>query len=141
MYPPNLQRARRLRPIGSFAPTYEDAYSRGLAAGREAQERSAKRRKLDQYSIPTSNRPTFKYGHYGQVEPGRLMLDLVSCDGDTHDERGPIYFGPENILKHDKSVYSSKSSKCNIVLRHHDGTAFCLEKLYIVAPDRGFTAP
>jgi hypothetical protein len=26
-------------------------------------------------------------------------------------------------------------------LRHHDDSTFCLEKLYIIAPENGFTAP
>jgi len=68
-------------------------------------------------------------------------MDIYSCDGGVHFERGLIYYGEHNILKHDQSVYCSKSPKCNIILRHHDRTDFCLEKLYIIAPNIGFTAP
>ncbi|CAD0087066.1 unnamed protein product [Aureobasidium vineae] len=99
------------------------------------QQWNVKRRKLTHES-------NYKYGRYGQVEPGRLRLELESCDGEVHNEEcSGIDFGPENILKHDKSVYCSRASKCNIVLRHHDDSTFCLEKLYIIAPENGFTAP
>ncbi|GAB7347819.1 hypothetical protein MBLNU459_g5356t1 [Dothideomycetes sp. NU459] len=106
----------------------------------DTRPRQAKRRKLHQYD--QEPRSTFKYGYYGQVEPGKLRLELESCDGDTfRDELSDISLGPENILKHDKSVYCSRASKCNIVLRHHDFSPFCLEKLHIIAPENGFTAP
>ncbi|KAK4999392.1 hypothetical protein LTR28_013379, partial [Elasticomyces elasticus] len=87
-----------------------------------------------------------KYGHYGQVMPGRLRMDLVSCNGGIHDnsiheEPGSVYRGPENILKHDKSVYCSKYPRCNLILRHLDEAPFSLEKLYIIAPEGGYTAP
>lgn len=84
-----------------------------------------------------------KYGYYGQVEPGRLVLDLISCDGGEHrDSRHPATsLGPDNMLRHDKSVYCSDRPYTNIVLRHADDTPFCLEKLHIVGPEHGFTAP
>ncbi|GAM84211.1 hypothetical protein ANO11243_022040 [Dothideomycetidae sp. 11243] len=138
-----LRRRRGLRNMGVVhSPTYE---GRGLARTEESHDdiedrpRHAKRRKLDS-SFSVYDR-SYKYGHYGQVEPGRLKLDLCSCDGGTHQDRTSPYYGPANILKHDKSVYSSQSPHCNIILRHHDSTAFTLEKLIVIAPEDGFTAP
>ena len=88
-------------------------------------------------------RPAIKYGYFGQVEPGRLQMELVSCDGGEHvDPRNPTqYLGPKNVLRHDKSVYCSERSSVNVILRHADDTPFCLEKLHIVGPEHGFTAP
>ena len=69
-------------------------------------------------------------------------MELVSCDGGEHkDPRSPDSLASENILRHDKSVYCSERSSVNLVLRHADDTAFCLEKLHIVAPENGFTSP
>lgn len=135
-------RRRRVRPAGVHSPTYEGRpYQREVdfAESQDERQHSAKRRKLDHNSSPPSKK-AFKYGHYGQVEPGRLKLDLHSCDGEVH-ESGSVHLGPDNVLKHDQSVYCTKAPKCNIILRHHDGSAFCLEKLHIVAPSSGFTAP
>lgn len=77
------------------------------------------------------------------MEPGKLRLEMVSCDGGVHvDPRNPsTYLGEENVLKHDKSVYCSERPSAGITLRHADGTAFALEKLHIVGPESGFTAP
>lgn len=99
--------------------------------------RQRKRRKTDH---PAKD-ATFRYGRYGQVDPGRLRLYVDSCDGHVHDDRTNMYYGPENILKHDKSVYCTTKSRCNIILRHHDASPFTLEKLHILAPENGFTAP
>lgn len=70
-------------------------------------------------------------------------MELISCDGGEHiDPRHPAQFlGAKNILRHDKSVYCSERPSSNIVLRHLDNTPFCLEKLHIVGPEHGFTAP
>lgn len=118
------------------APDLESDPADELDDGRR---RGAKRRKL-RHAEHADARP-FTYGYYGQVEAGRLKLHLESCDGEIHDDRGRIYYGPENILQHDQSVYCTKSSRCNIVLRHHDSSPFTLERLYIIAPENGFTAP
>lgn len=102
--------------------------------------RTAKRRKL-RHSSPAPTQ-TYKYGHYGQVESGRLKLVLKGCDGGVHTEgRGTVTYTPANILKHDKSVYCTQRDQCNIILRHHDDTSFSLEKFFVVAPESGFTAP
>lgn len=136
--PPSRMRRRRYRDPEQSPPRFSRRPSATEPSSDvdDIRQRSAKRRKL------THSETTFRYGHYGQVEAGRLRLVLESCDGEVHNEdRSLIDFGPENILKHDKSVYCSRASKCNIVLRHHDDSTFCLEKLYIIAPENGFTAP
>ncbi|KXS99309.1 hypothetical protein AC578_6736 [Pseudocercospora eumusae] len=104
--------------------------------------RRAKRRRLD-FDAPTPPRQPIKYGYYGQVEPGRLKLEIISCDGgEQRDPRSPTtYLGPQNLLRHDKSVYCSDRPSSSIVLRHGDDSPFCLEKLHIVGPEHGFTAP
>ncbi|KAK4501086.1 hypothetical protein PRZ48_006892 [Zasmidium cellare] len=108
----------------------------------DPRSRRPKRRKLD--SDPSSSaRPPIKYGHWGQVEPGKLKLEIISCDGGEHrDPRHPnTYLGSQNVLRHDKSVYCSERQSSSIVLRHADDTPFCLEKLHVVGPEHGFTAP
>ncbi|KAK5107261.1 hypothetical protein LTR62_001577 [Meristemomyces frigidus] len=105
--------------------------------------RRSKRRKLDNDHTNIALVPPIKYGHFGQVEAGTLKLDLVSCDGGDHvDPRSPgLYLGVKNVLEHNKSVYCSERSSANIVLKHADDTTFALEKLHIVGPEHGFTAP
>lgn len=132
-----LQRRRQRSPIaGSPAAEQRDVGSE------DSRRRRPKRRKLDVESSLTPKQP-IKYGHYGQVEPGRLALDIISCDGGEHrDPKHPsTYLGPQNLLQHDKSVYCSERPNSSILLRHSDDTPFCLEKLHIVGPEHGFTAP
>lgn len=128
-----LQR-RRQRSPGSEA--------QDLGSSEETRRRRPKRRKLDS-DLSSPPKQPIKYGHFGQVEPGRLKLEIISCDGGEHrDPRSPsTYLGPQNLLRHDKSVYCSDRPSSSIVLRHADDTPFCLEKLHIVGPDNGFTAP
>jgi hypothetical protein len=82
----------------------------------------------------------FSYGRYGQVEPGKLKMEIVSCDGGIFSEHGGNY-AAENVLKNDSTVYCTKSNRCNLVLRHQGGTAFSLKELIIKAPHSGYTAP
>lgn len=99
-----------------------------------------KRRKLDHDSdVPAFQ--GFRYGHFGQVASGKLKMELVSCDGGDFEEDNLALYRAENILKNDKSVYCTKSNSCNVLLRHQGETTFCLEKLVIKTPERGFTAP
>jgi len=115
----------------------------GEATGTDDPDRRrAKRRRLDS-DHSASIRDPIKYGHFGQVEIGKLQLEIISCDGGEHsDPRHPdTYLGPQNLLKHDKSVYCSERPTSSIVLRHMDDTPFCLEKLHVVGPENGFTAP
>lgn len=127
-----LQRRRQRSPGSEPRDTGSD----------DSLRRRAKRRRLD-FEAPTPPRQPIKYGYYGQVEPGRLKLEIISCDGGEHrDPRSPTtYLGPQNLLRHDKSVYCSDRPSSGIVLRHGDDSPFCLEKLHIVGPEHGFTAP
>ena len=107
----------------------------------DAGRRRTKRRKLD--LDDNKGILDFSYGYHGQVVPGSLKMEIVSCDGGLHEEsygQGRQYL-PENILRNDKSVYCTKHGKCNIILRHQGETPFTLKKLVIKAPASGFTAP
>jgi hypothetical protein len=111
----------------------------GVSDSAEA-SRVSKRRKTD----ANSDAPEFKgfrYGHYGQVEPGKLKMEIESCDGGTFSEEHGANFTAVNVLSDDNSVYCTKGNRCNLVLRHQGGTAFCLQELVIKAPPEGFTAP
>ncbi|KAJ8109874.1 hypothetical protein OPT61_g7137 [Boeremia exigua] len=104
--------------------------------------RRTKRRKLDHESGRTTEYQSYKYGYKGQVVPGRLRMEVVSCDGGQIKRDNPMkMYNVENVLKNDKSVYCSESSKCNLLLRHIGDAPFALEKVVIRAPDRGFTSP
>ncbi|TVY78236.1 hypothetical protein LSUE1_G008903 [Lachnellula suecica] len=101
--------------------------------------RRAKRRKLDTDKVDAGFE-AFHYGKYGQVEPGKLKMEIVSCDGGIFDEPGGDY-SAENILRNDTTVYCTKSNRCNLVLRHQGATVFSLKELIIKAPHTGYTAP
>jgi hypothetical protein len=104
--------------------------------------RRNKRRKLDIDSCG-AGLSGFSYGRYGQVEPGELNMQIVSCDGGNYaeDDGGSRDYEAENVLRKDTTVYCTKSNRCNLVLRHKGGTAFTLTGLDIKAPRRGYTAP
>jgi hypothetical protein len=109
--------------------------------GEAETNRRVKRRKLDTDKLDDSF-TGFKYGKYGQVEPGKLKMEIVSCDGGIFDEpniRGD--FAAENVLRNDTTVYCTKSNRCNLVLRHQGATVFSLKELIIKAPHTGYTAP
>ncbi|SPQ22870.1 ea4a37c6-b890-4da2-9405-0e85aafaed95 [Thermothielavioides terrestris] len=95
------------------------------------ESRRVKRRKLDSDRLGPSFRG-FHYGRYGQIEPGQLTMEIVSCDGGLYSDEHS--YAPENILKSDASVYCTKGNRCNIVLKHQGGTVFTLEELIIKAP-------
>ncbi|KAI1144171.1 hypothetical protein F5Y05DRAFT_19517 [Hypoxylon sp. FL0543] len=101
--------------------------------------RRVKRRKLDSDRL-TSGFQGFRYGKYGQVEPGQLTMELVSCDGGIYSDDGHRY-AAENILKNDQSVYCTEGPRCNIILRHQGATVFTLKELIIKAPRSNFTSP
>lgn len=102
------------------------------------ENRRVKRRKLDSDRI-VSSFPGFRYGRFGQVEPGQLTMEIVSCDGGLFpDEKTRP---PENILKNDGSVYCTKGNRCNIILKHQGGTVFSLKELVIKAPGSNYTCP
>ncbi|KAL2002604.1 hypothetical protein VTN02DRAFT_6414 [Thermoascus thermophilus] len=100
----------------------------------------AKRRKLDSDDTREGLRG-FRYGQYGQVVPGELKMEIVSCDGGAYSEPNGESSWPENVLLNDSSVYCTKSDRCNLILRHRGETPFCLKKLVIKAPKSGFDAP
>lgn len=130
---------RRQRSPSDFIDELAD--TPGPSADEGSGRRRSKRRKVD-VEIPAAN-PAIKYGYYGQVEPGRLRLELISCDSGEHTDprHHETYLGVNNLLRHDKSVYCSDRPSSNVILKHADDTPFCLEKLHIVGPEHGFTAP
>lgn len=110
----------------------------GEAAVNEANRQRAKRRKLNNGLLAKDFGPN--YGYRGQVVPGPLRMEIVFCDGGLHDY-GKDKYRPENVLRNDLSVYCTRISKCDLVLRHEGGAPFSLSKLVIKAPETGFTAP
>ncbi|KAL8879865.1 MAG: hypothetical protein Q9198_002605 [Flavoplaca austrocitrina] len=108
------------------------------AAVNETHRQGSKRRKLNDVILSQSFGPS--YGYRGQVVPGRLRMEIESCDGGQH-QSGEEKYSPENILRNDLSVYCTRTSQCNLVLRHQGYAPFCLEKLVVKAPENGFTAP
>ncbi|KAI0115336.1 hypothetical protein F4814DRAFT_449169 [Daldinia grandis] len=87
--------------------------------------RRVKRRKLDSDRLSSSFQG-FRYGKYGQVEPGQLTMELVSCDGGIFSDDSQRY-AAENILKNDQTVYCTEGPRCNIILRHQGATVFTLK--------------
>lgn len=133
-----------LSHFGMTNPFYRtDAHSRPRSPIVEINsERRNKRRKLDHGMSATGEYTCYKYGYKGQVVPGRLRMEIVSCDGGEHrKDNPPGLYRVQNVLKNDKSVYCSESSECNLLLKHIGEAAFTLERIVIRAPDRGFTAP
>lgn len=120
-----------------------DMTAREYSGEAEVNRRRAKRRKLDNDPLSVKYKGFFLYGYRGQVVPGRLRMEIVRCDGGPHSDaaRYGREYCAENVLRDDKSVYCTPSSRCNIFLRHQGETSFCLSKLVIKAPERGFTAP
>ncbi|KAB8302197.1 hypothetical protein EYC80_005642 [Monilinia laxa] len=102
--------------------------------------RRVKRRKLDQDNKKDSWEG-FKYGRYGQVEPGILQMEIVSCDGGLFQTGVEGEYGLENVLKDDNTVYCTKSNRCNMILKHQGETTFSLTEIVIRAPHKGYTAP
>lgn len=94
--------------------------------------RRNKRRKLDADRLGSGGVKAFRYGRYGQVEPGQLRMEIVSCDGGMFSNQSS--YAAENILKDDNSVYCTKGNRCNIVLQHQGATVFTLQELIIKAP-------
>ena len=125
-------------PIPRVFPS--NAHERDILGAIDGDRRRAKRRKLDAETNERHFRG-FRYGYHGQVASGPLKMEIVSCDGGNFDDQHARHYWPENVLRNDKSVYCTESDKCNIILRHRGETPFCLKKLVIKAPERGFTAP
>lgn len=119
-----------------------DINTREYSGEAEVNRRRAKRRKLDGDPLSSSFKG-FSYGYHGQVVPGKLKMEIFSCDGGLHTDaaRHGTEYCYENVLRNDKSVYCTDSNNCNIVMCHQGKTPFCLDKLVIKAPERGFTSP
>jgi hypothetical protein len=100
----------------------------------------AKRRKLD---VDDNDRTThaFRYGHKGQVVPGKLKMQIVSCDGGQYTEPSGDSSWANNVLDDDSTVYCTKGNRCNMVLGHLGNMPFALSKIVIKAPRTGFDAP
>ncbi|KAL5382831.1 hypothetical protein DPSP01_006385 [Paraphaeosphaeria sporulosa] len=124
-------------PLSSFHTARPE---RSPPSALDGPRRQTKKRKLDHSVKPVSEYDGFKYGYKGQVACGRLRMEVASCDGGEYDRDSSLY-RVQNVLNNDKSVYCSQSGRCNILLRHIGDMPFCLEKMVIRAPDRGFTAP
>ncbi|KAI9040260.1 uncharacterized protein KD926_008461 [Aspergillus affinis] len=98
-----------------------------------------KRRKLD--SDDNREGPQrFRYGHYGQVVPGALNMEMESCDGGLFEPEGELA-SPMNVLHNDSSFYSTKSDRCNIILKHRGESPFSLKRIVIKAPKNGYDGP
>lgn len=100
--------------------------------------RRAKRRKVDvDRLVPDFG--GFRYGTYGQVKPGALKMEIVSCDGGMFlNEQA---YAADNILRSDGSVYCAKGNRCNIVLRHQGATVFNLTELVVKTPSANYSSP
>ena len=124
--------------IGSPDVTTRE-YSGEAQVNRENRWR-AKRRKLD---VDDNNRitPAFRYGHKGQVVPGKLKMQIVSCDGGQYTEPNGDSSWANNVLDDDSTVYCTKSNRCNMVLGHLGNMPFSLSKIVIKAPRTDFDAP
>jgi hypothetical protein len=106
--------------------------------------RQPKRRKLHHDKRASSEYKYHKYGYEGQTVSTRLKMEVASCDGGEYvDDMSNTerLYKVQNVLRNDKSVYCSQSSSCNLLLKHASDAPFCLEKVVIRAPNRGFTAP
>ena len=123
-------------PIARLSPA-----SPALPTADRGERLRSKRRKLDDGTYDEEPQ-TFQYGFDGQVVPGQLRMQLISCDGGEYsDPHVPINNYPQNILLDDNSVYCTKSNKCNILLKHVGGMPFTLTTIVIKAPRAGFDAP
>ena len=101
----------------------------------------SKRRKVKHESSDVGFKG-FSYGRYGQLEPGKLKMEIISCDGGLTGFSGLDHkYPPENVLQDDTTVYCTGQDTCNMVLSHQGGTAFCLNRIVIKAPRTGYTMP
>ena len=125
--------------LDTFSPI-ADSIRRATSPPPASHSRPAKRRKTTHDSTIPSY-AGFKYGHFGQVVPGRLKLEIVYCDGGTFDDDGLNLHRADNVLKNDRSVYCTKQNQCNLLLKHQGEAPFSIQRIVIKAPEKGFTAP
>ncbi|KAF2639046.1 hypothetical protein P280DRAFT_403648 [Massarina eburnea CBS 473.64] len=133
---------RSLLNLNPFAVSSTSRRERSPTSDADEPRRQSKRRKLAHDDRLAPEYDGFKYGYKGQVVAGRLQMSIISCDGGEHDKHNSErLYRAQNVLHNDKSVYCSENSECNLLLKHRGEAPFCLEKIVIRAPDRGFTAP
>lgn len=106
-------------------PTRQPSQTRDIDAHRQ------KRRKVLADEGDKTRAP-LRCGRRGQVEPGELRMEMVSCDGGMFSDES--MYSAANILKNDSSVYCTKGSRCNIVLQHRGSGPFSLQELVIKGP-------
>lgn len=107
----------------------------------QGDRRRAKRRKLES-DDKREGLQAFRYGHYGQVVPGALRMEIKMCDGGTYDDdTDGENASPECVLRNDSTVYCTKTDRCNLILKHREDTPFCLSRIVIRAPKIGYDAP
>ncbi|KAF2430466.1 hypothetical protein EJ08DRAFT_244701 [Tothia fuscella] len=119
-----------------------DADSRLLTTSADllaAHRRLSKRRKLEHDT--NLGFPACKYGYEGQVVPGLLKMEIVGCDGGEYLHTSSISYKAENLLRDDKSVYCTRSPRCNLMLRHQGESLFHLDSIVIKTPELDYTAP
>jgi hypothetical protein len=120
-------------------PNWDETRPQSDSPGSIAHRWRAKRRKLDS-DDHREGLSGFSYGHYGQVVPGLLKMEIASCDGGSYyDDNGESSW-PGNVLLDDSSVYCTKKGNCNLILKHRGGAPFSLKRIVIRAPKKGFDA-
>lgn len=128
--------------MSNIDPPRRSRRPRSMSEDPPVDECRSKRRRLNDTVKRTA--PARQYGREGQIVSGKLQMDIVSSDGGSLQSSFPGTredYHATNILVDDSTVYCSKGSACNIVLRHEGDTAFDLERLVIKAPKMGFTDP
>ncbi len=126
------------------SPPLQDEAMREYAVEAQTNRESryrAKRRKLDDGTYEDESK-AITYGWKGQVVPGQLKLEIITCDGgEFSDPHVPLNSFPQNVLQDDAAVYCTKSNKCNMLLKHASGMPFSLTKMVFKAPRSGYDAP
>lgn len=133
-----LSRSRDSSPGRSLTPNMASTVPTHRPHDLQEDSRRSKRRKVDSDKL-VPDFDGFRYGTYGQVEPGTLKMEIVSCDGGMF--LNELSYSAENILKNDGSVYCTKGNRCNIVLRHQGATVFNLTELVVKAPSSNYSSP
>ena len=133
-----LSQSRDPSPGLPFTPSMASSANTHRPQDLQEDSRRSKRRKVDSDKL-VPDFGGFRYGTYGQVEPGPLKMEIVSCDGGMF--LNELSYSAENILKNDGSVYCTKGNRCNIVLRHQGATVFNLTELVVKAPSSNYSSP
>lgn len=89
----------------------------------------SKRRKLDDGTYEKQSK-ALQYGWKGQVVPGQLRLDVISCDGDDRPSKEDDV-SPLNFLQDSPKSYVTKKNRCTVLLKHQGGMPFALTQLMI----------